>query len=136
MQTIILNNTQFHLLSLVASAQGLTVEEYVSTTLNRLFRSLAELQGISPAPGVEPEQVHAPGAPPQPPHKLTRAERRAERRAAAAAAAAPTAEQAAELARQLAEHGAPEQGRDPLATRTPGYDPEFTPDPENFGQLN
>lgn len=135
MQTIILNNTQFHLLSLVASAQGLTVEEYVSSTLNRLFRSLAELQGISPAPGVEPEQVHAPGASGVSAPRLTRAERRAERRAAAAAAAAPTAEQAAELARQLAEHGGAEQGSDPLSVRAPGYDPEFTPDPENFGAL-
>lgn len=48
----------------------------------------------------------------------------------------PTPEQAAEFARQLAENSAPEQGRDPLATRAPGYDPTFTPNPENFGQLN
>ena len=60
-----------------------------------------------------------------------------ERRAAAAAAAAPTAEQAAELARQLAEHGGPAAvAADPLSVRTPGYDPEFTPNPEDFGQLN
>lgn len=62
---------------------------------------------------------------------------KSERRAAAAAAAAPTAEQAAELARQLAEHGGTAAvAADPLAVRTPGYDPEFTPDPENFGKLN
>ena len=66
----------------------------------------------------------------------TKSERRAERRAAAAAAAAPTAEQAAELARQLAEHGGTAAvAADPLSVRAPGYDPEFTPDPENFGKL-
>lgn len=68
----------------------------------------------------------------------TKSERRAERRAAAAAAAnTPTAEQAAELARQMAEHGAAgTPTADPLTLRAPGYDPEFTPDPEDFGQLN
>lgn len=68
--------------------------------------------------------------------RLTRAERRAARRAAAAASAAPTAEQAAELARQLAEHGGTAAvAADPLTVRAPGYDPTFTPDPENFGAL-
>lgn len=73
----------------------------------------------------------------------TRAERRAANRAAhaalqaaAASASAPTPEQAAELARQLAEHGGTAAvAADPLSVRAPGYDPEFTPNPENFGQL-
>ncbi|MBQ4594767.1 MAG: hypothetical protein IJA81_09050 [Akkermansia sp.] len=75
-----------------------------------------------------------------------RSARRAANRAAHAAgqaAAAPTPEQAAEVARQLAEYGTPAPGEpaatllhsDPLATRAPGYDPDFTPDPENFGTL-
>ena len=49
---------------------------------------------------------------------------------------APTAEQTAELARQLAEHGGAEQGSDPLSVRAAGYDPAFTPDPEDFGNLS
>ena len=141
METITFNPAQFHLLSLVASSQGLTVEEYVSSTLSRLFKSLADLQGIQPAPQVTPEQVTtAPSAPPQPPHKLTRSARRAANRAAHAAATsgAPTPEQAAELARQLAAAGTPAELADAAAApiRLPGYDPSFTPDPENFGTIS
>ena len=140
MQTIIFNPAQFHLLSLVASSQGLTVEEYVSSTLSRLFKSLADLQGIKPAPQVTPEQVHAPGASGVSAPQLTRSARRAANRAAhaAAAAGAPTPEQAAELARQLAAAGTPAELADAAAApiRLPGYDPTFTPDPENFGNIS
>lgn len=49
----------------------------------------------------------------------------------------PTPEQAAELARQLAAAGTPAELADAAAApiRLPGYDPTFTPDPENFGTI-
>lgn len=110
MNVITFNPAQYHLLSLVASAQGLTVEEYVSATLNRLFRSLAELQGISPALRVEPGQVQAPAPAGGSAQTLTRAERRAANRSGSAAA--PTPEQAAELERQRALYSRPAPGRE------------------------
>ncbi len=140
MQTIILNNTQFHLLSLVASSQGLTVEEYVSSTLSRLFKSLADLQGIQPAPQVTPEQVQAPGASGVSVPRLPRSARRAAKRAAHAAgqipaAAAPTPAQAEELRRQVGKYLTGPSTPKPHEIQVEGYDPSFRPDPENFGTL-
>lgn len=57
METITFTPTQFHLLSLIARSMGLTVEEYIAENLTRLFKALADLKGISPAPLVEAEQV-------------------------------------------------------------------------------
>lgn len=57
MQTITFKPTQFHLLSLIANSMGLTVEEYIAENLTRLFKALADLKGITPAPLVEAEQV-------------------------------------------------------------------------------
>lgn len=63
---------------------------------------------------------------------------RPERREPTRRADQPTPEQAAELARQLAAASPPAGQADAAAApiRLPGYDPTFTPDPENFGQLN
>ncbi|MBR2126913.1 MAG: hypothetical protein IJ943_09300 [Akkermansia sp.] len=62
-------------------------------------------------------------APAQPSPKLTRSERRAAR--------------AAELERQRAVYAAPlTPATEPHSLRVEGYDPEFTPNPENFGQLS
>lgn len=57
METITFTPTQFHLLSLIASSMGLTVEEYIAENLTRLFKALADLKGITPAPLVVAEQV-------------------------------------------------------------------------------
>lgn len=137
MKTITFNPAQFHLLSLVASAQGLTVEEYVSSTLSRLFKSLADLQGIQPAPQVTTEQVQAPGASGVSVPRLTRSARRAAKRAAGQipAAAAPTPEQAEELRRQVGKYLTGPSTPKPHEIQVEGYDPSFRPDPENFGTL-
>ena len=65
------------------------------------------------------------------------AHRRLERREPSRRADQPTPEQAAELARQLAAAGTPAELADAAAApiRLPGYDPSFTPDPENFGNI-
>lgn len=102
-----------------AAALGLSLSEGLLQPLGTIERLAAERQRSATA--------------------TNRSVRRAANRAAhaaAAAAAAPTAEQAAELARQLAEHGGTAAvAADPLSVRAPGYDPTFTPNPENFGQL-
>ena len=63
--------------------------------------------------------------------------RRPERREPSRRADQPTPEQQAELARQLAAAGTPAELADAAAApiRLPGYDPSFTPDPENFGNI-
>lgn len=62
---------------------------------------------------------------------------RPERREPSRRADQPTPEQAAEFARQLAAAGTPAELADAAAApiRLPGYDPTFTPDPENFGTI-
>ena len=63
---------------------------------------------------------------------------RPERREPSRRADQPTPEQQAELARQLAAAGTPAELADAAAApiRLPGYDPSFTPDPENFGTIS
>ena len=114
-----------------AAALGLSLSEGLLQPLGTIERLAAERQrSASAAPTPEHRaalpHVAAPSAavaPAQPSPKFTRAERRAAR--------------AAELERQRAVYAAPlTPATEPHSMRVEGYDPEFTPNPENFGQLS